>query len=226
MKKLSNSEKVLVIVLSIFILGFIYQKYFLAPILVEIQSVNQEITITQDKITNIKIAETENKKQAIKLKDINIKFKEAIISLPQSERNPEIPYGIKIIADSNKVIVNNITLGKGIEYTSGTGTKQAIVENKTNAANSNTALNAKLMACPVTLSVSSDYISLIKFMAALEQDKRLAEINSVNISEKDKITIILTGSITLSYYYIGGSIEDPVNYEFNKGTYGKVDLFR
>ena len=229
MKKLSSNEKILIIVLSVFLLGFIYQKYFLAPIVSEIQSVNQEIILSKDKVNNIKIAEVENKKQATQLKDISLKFQEAIISLPQNERNPEIPYSIKAISDLNKVSINSITLGKGMEFIVQANiaeTKQPVVDNKNNSAINNTALNSKLMACPVTLTVSSDYTDLIKFMAALEKDKRIAEIDSVNISGKDKLSTMLTCSITLKYYYIGGAKEDPVKYEFNAKTYGKADLFK
>lgn len=226
MKKLSSNEKILIIVLSIFILGFIYQKYFLSPVLSEIQSVNQKIVTSTDKVSNIKIAQAQNKKQAIELKDIQLKFQQDIITLPQNERNPEIPYSIKKISDdSNKVIINNITLGKGTEYVVAGNSKtpsasSSPVEKKT------TTLNDKLMACPVTLNVSSDYISLISFIAALEKDKRIAEIDSVTISEGDKVSNILTASIILNYYYIGSAKEDSIKYEFNNGIYGKDNLFK
>jgi Tfp pilus assembly protein PilO len=215
LKKLSNTEKILVIVVSILMIGLIYYRFFLKSISAKTQTVKQEITMSNDKINAIKNAEAQNKKMVIQLKDIKVKFEESTELLPQSERNPEIPYAIKKIADLNSIIINEIALGNGAEY---------IIPGKAKAGQaSSTVLNAKLMACPVTLKISSDYRSLINFMAALEKDKRIAEIDSTNITKQDSK---VNGSINLKYYYINSGNEESVKYEFNVGAYGKPDLFK
>lgn len=215
MKSLSKREKVLIIVMLACGLFYGYFSLFLKPILNEYSKLNSNINAYKIQLNYINAANLNNKKLENNLPDLEKKLNDAMKLLPSSERNPEISYNIKQFADKNKVIINEITFGKQSNYSEAsqvsTGNSHEISKESSN----------NLMYLPATVTVSGDYTSIINFIASIENENRIAYINSVNFTVAGNT---LQANINTNFYFVNGTMQD--NYDFNKGSYGKDNLFK
>jgi Tfp pilus assembly protein PilO len=216
MKKLSRQEKILVIVTAVLVVFYGYYRLFYSPFQSRYTVVKQQVDKARDTVDNINLVSASNKKQKEQLTKLQASYEETAKALPTSERNPEITYDIKRLADSSKVTINTITLGKGILYNQ--------TANTNNDSAQNTTVNGRLMTIPVSLGISGDYLTIMDFIAAIENDKRIAEVNTINISAKSGA--IFQANITANYYYLEFNSSEETKYDFNKGSYGKDNLFK
>lgn len=187
-----------------------------------INTYNQEInTQNSNKAINMK-----NKKE---LEDLKGKMGDVFASLPEDERNPEVAYDLKGIADNSGVILNNINLGQ----TSGTigASQNASTQNTDNGAvninipQNNTKLPQgadKVRVIPLSIQVTGTYGNITKYLSALEHGSRLMEIQNVSMSGNGKN---IKASITVNCLYMDTQNKGGISYDFNKGTYGKDDPF-
>lgn len=119
---------------------------------------------------------------------------------------------IEVTATSNGVVLSSLTLTPGQV---GTGSATA----KANApapppSNSAAAAGADVVEIPVTLSISSDYRSLISFLSNIFAEPRVVNIN--NISSAASGTGTVSTSISLTSYWQSlpttlGSIDSPIS---------------
>lgn len=228
MKDLSTREKVLLGILAGVIVLFIYFKYIFSPVLDNIIAVKSNIKKYKDDISLIELTKKLNEKQRVELAQLREKFLAAAQALPPMERNPDIVYNLKPLMDKNGIILISSTYGEPSEFTKAQGSKET--QNNGNSRNNNNNSNInkpsieKLMAVPVNLSVSGDYINIVNFIFSVEMDKRIAEIEDVNISGGSDGK--LQASISMNFFYTDISENGEIEYEFNNGNYGKTDLFK
>jgi type IV pilus assembly protein PilO len=198
MKRLSKREKILLTVCMTLIIIYAYYSFFLTPILKKITVLHEQIDKDNVAINNINIVKSQNKKQNEQLQSIQVKYTDASKALPTSEKNPEITSEIKKLADNNKIIINSIDLGKSSEYKN-----QSVTANNKAATKKDELSNGvsgKLMITPVTLNITGDYLNMIDFISSIEQDKRIVEINTLNISTDSNNAMQAT--ININYYYL------------------------
>lgn len=227
MKNLSKSEKLLLGLMVVVVTLYAYFTFFLSPKLEAIAIVNEAITKVEDDINANKVAEINNKKQKETLVELKKKKDEYKNIVPTSERQPEISNTIKKVSDNNRVNLISVNFGKG-------STAEAVKQG--NQQNSNTAVNEKaaenkdikLMSSVVTIVINGEYQNILAFAKELEENSRITEITSLNIAGSGTAISnnMLQGNITVNFYYIDGNLGDEETYDFNKGSYGKDNLFK
>lgn len=239
MKNLNSKDKYLLIFLGIVVIIFAYYKYFLTPVMGNITSSKEDIDRYNSDLNQLKIVGIANDKLEEKLAKVKLSYNDAILKLPVLEKNPEIAYNIKPLADANRVNLASVSLSEGTQYTTPVSTSQK----------SNVQIDsANLYTASVNLIVSANnYSNMMDFVNALETDKRINEITSISMqyqkspnidtsrqtastggTTKTLTTIdenVINASISINYFYNLNGNEKP-KYDFNKGTYGKDDLFR
>jgi hypothetical protein len=240
---MNRREKYLLFFLAIILLIYIYMQYFLMPIINNIDISKQNIERNNSLISQLKVVEFGNKALKDELSRAKINYDNALTALPLLEKNPEIVYNIKPIADKAKVTIQDVSMGDGALY----------IPQASTAKNYSLPYRGINIYCVnVNLNVKSDnYSNMMDFVNGLENDKRIDEItdfsmqyqksNSTNTSNQTSIssgtdtqtsnanhvnvdTSAVNANISINYFY---SLDNNIKpkYDFNKGTYGKSDIF-
>lgn len=239
MSNLSNREKYLIIVIGVLAVIYVYYSFFLSPVMNKIKAEKSKVDVYNTQLKNINAMKTDNKKLSNELDTLKEKNNQNSMALPNFERNPEIPYKLKAMADSNKVSISNINLSQPTAYsqtssnTPSNNTNNSPQNNTNSSSNMVTAKPGSLLSIPVNLSVTGDYDGIINFISSIEKAERLSVINSINLSSQStggspnsSLNSNITATITLDYFYIAPSSKDKVEYDFNKGNYGKDNPFK
>lgn len=239
MNNLSKRERYLIAIIGILAVFYIYYSFFLSSMINKIKAEKFIVDTYNTQLQNINEIESTNKKLNNELTDLKEKNSKNSIALPNFERNPEIAYKLNTMANSNKVTINNINLAQPTTYsktssntlTNNTNNSQQSSTTNSSSANSVvvTAKPGSLLSIPVNLSVTGDYDGIINFISSIEKDERISIMNSINLtsqSSNNGTANGITASITLDYFYIVSSTKDKVEYDFNKGSYGKDNPFK
>lgn len=219
MSSLSKREKVLIGVMLLCVVFYGYIKLLLNPIIDNLNEVNSTVNTYKSQLNLLNTASSDNKMLEKKLEDLQTRLADAVKALPLSERSPEAAFNIKQFADSSKVKLNSLTFGQAMDYSSKT---QSNANNNSSSADQNNSAS-KLMYLPVTISVTGDYNSIINFISSIENGNRIAEISSADFTNS---TGTLQATIIANFYFTTNGSSDNYDYDFNKGSYGKDDLFK
>lgn len=207
LKNLSKREKYLLIVLAVALVFYCYFRIVLLPILDDIQvsksNINKYTEEINSQILN-KITMQKDKKQ---LEEFKANIDKSLAALPKEERNPEIAHNIKALSDYCGVSMNSINFGQAVEFKLEQAPK----------------VSDKVMSVPVMLQVSGNYKSIMSFISKIENDSRIALVNTAAINGNDNA---LQAVISVSYLYTAEQNSKDINYDFNNGVYGKDDLFK
>jgi type IV pilus assembly protein PilO len=141
------------------------------------------------------------------LEELKTNIDKSLAAFPQDERNPEIAYDIKAISNNCNVLLGAINFGQAAEYSLQQGAK----------------VSNKLMSVPVTLQVSGDYRNITNFISKIENDSRMAVVDTTALSGTEGL---LQSSISVNYLYMPSQNMIDTEYDFNNGTYGKDNLFK
>lgn len=235
MGSLGKREKVLLGILSIILLFYAYYALFLNTAIKKMQELGEDIDkarIEVNKIRNAKEIIKNQKDQIEELKDsLNMAFK----AIPEAERNPEIAYNMKKLADENKIYFSTISFAEAEDYDSlkddgkktenNQNTNEQNQGNSTGKSNGETNSSKKLYIVPAVVSTEGDYNTTMNFISSIENDSRISLVNSINMvldSQTGKIK-----SNTNIYLLYSDKVSDKeIDYEFNQGIYGKGDLFK
>lgn len=222
MKGLSLREKVLVIILLIAALGFGYYRFFLSPMLDKMSEKKASIESLQVQERKIKQASSEKEKLNSKLKDLTVLYNASILEVPMQYRNSEIAYQLKALCDANSTVLSSISLGTGSPASGntpgGTSTDGTNTQGTKPAAGS-------IYSVPVVISITGSYNEIMNLVNAIESDTRTSEVQSLGITASSSGGG-LSANISLTFYYIDNNEDAEETYNFNKGTYGKGDLFK
>lgn len=215
---LSKREKVLIGVLLILLILYVYYYFFLSPVFKQINEVKNNISEDMIQIDKINSTEAEIKKLNTEYDACKLKFADASNKLPENERNPEISYNLKALGDKNSITIDGITYAVPADY------KAA---NQNGAQANNTQKTApgdiKLNVVPVQINIEGAYPSIMNFVNSIENGSRISRVDGINITSTDKG---LNAAINVSYYFTEGIDNNRASYTFNKGAYGKTDLFK
>lgn len=265
MKNLKKSDKFLLIFLGALVIIFIYSKYFLMPVLDNINKSKTEIDKYNSQINLLKVLNISNDKLKEERAKVRLTYNTDLTELPSLEKNPEIAYNIKPLADSNNISLESVSLSDGILYTTPTN------ENRKNIVPID---STNLYTAGVNISVTgANYSDMMDFVNSLENDKRINEItsfsiqyqkspevvtntqsintdgtttntdgtttnidgttttndssNSISTTQTTTNTDIVNANISINYFYNSNSSSNlKPKYDFNKGNYGKDDLFK
>lgn len=242
MSNLSNREKYLIIAIGILAVIYVYYSFFLSPVMNKIKIEKSKVDAYNTQLQNINEMKTTNKKLSNELDTLKEKNNKNSIALPNFEKNPEIAYKLKAIADANKVSIVNVNLSQPTTYsrtssnTSSNNTNNSQQSSTGNSSNANsavvTAKPGSLLSIPVSVGITGDYDGIMNFISSIEKEERLSIINSINLSSQgtggssNLGSNSITTTITLDYFYIAPSAKDKVEYDFNKGNYGKDNPFK
>jgi Tfp pilus assembly protein PilO len=231
MKALSKSEKILIAILLITVIGYVYFQYIFTPVSTKVLSAQSNVDKLEQELLQSRLMAASNKKMTEEINTLKVNYEKYLKLMPKSDMSAEIIREVNRLAADNKVTLNSLTLGIGAEYKLPTEAVNATAANQTNAAAQNTgakASTAKVMAVPVAINIHGDYNSFTSFINSLENSNRLTNINSVNVAKSeteatgDKLTVTLNASML---YVQDGTVAEN-KYDFNNGSYSKVNPFK
>ncbi|MFL0268567.1 type II secretion system protein GspM [Candidatus Clostridium radicumherbarum] len=234
MNGLNKSEKILLSLLAIVVVGYVYYNFIIEPLTSKIGTVQNSIENYQQQLNASKIMAVSNKKMTSELEKLKANYNNYLKLMPKSNMTAQIERDIKQYADDNDVIINSLTIGKEIDYkkqTNGANGNAAIKGNQnTNATQANNQQNTsantslqKIMAIPVVINITGDFTSTTAFINTLETAGRIADITSMNFSSKGKQGLTVEINANILYAKDGTTIKN--NYDFNNGNYSKVNPF-
>lgn len=218
MKNLKRSEKILLSILALAIIFYVYYTFLLSPVMDKVSASHENIASYNQQLNNIKLKEAQTVKLKADYETYKNDYAKLVLRFPSYEKDPQIGYNLKILADKSKVLLQNQT------YTAVNNADPA-------SASSNTADTKavkkdekyKLNSAAVNISISGTYDGIRSFINSLENEERATIISNVNITKAENS---LTASIIANFYFITDSQNTEKNsYDFNNKTYGKTELF-
>lgn len=198
----------MLITASVLLVLYGYFRLLLLPVITEIQVTTKNINKYTEELNSqnsIKLISQNNKNQ---LEELKSKIQETLKALPESERNPEIAYKVKVLGDKSGVDIDFLSFESA----------QIAKQDEKNSLN-----ELGIIQVPLTVQVIGEYKNILNFINSIENDNRIAEVDRVEISGEDSK---LKASISFSYLYMEAENKKDVQYDFNKGNYGKEDLFK
>lgn len=234
MKGLNKSEKILISILLVMLVGYVYYQFVITPVSSKIQTAKSNIDKYEQELLQVKVMEASNKKLAEEVKTLKVDYDKNVKLMPKSDMSAELIRNLNRLAVENKVVLSNLTLGNGAEYKTPTDTTNTTASSNTTETNQNTqqtqvqTSSTKVMAIPVTLNISGDYSSFTSYINVLENNTRLTNINSVNVTPKGtnagdgQLTVTLNASVL----YVQDGTNSANIYEFNNGSYSKENPFK
>jgi type IV pilus assembly protein PilO len=207
LKDLSKREKYLLIVLGVTLVFYCYYRLLMLPIINGIGTSKSNIDKYNDEINSQVLNSLVVQKDKKQLEEVKTNIDKSLAAFPQDERNPEIAYDIKAISNNCNVLLGAINFGQPAEYSRQQGPK----------------VSNKLMSVPVTLQVSGDYRNITNFISKIENDSRMAVVDTAALSGNEGL---VQSSISVSYFYMPSQNMMNAQYDFNNGIYGKDNLFK
>lgn len=220
LENLSKREKIIVITGSILIIFYLYFSVFLNPIYKKIQVQNNNIRDIKNQLATIEELKGLNITNKEKLESFKTIITEGGREIPENERIPEIARNLESIAKESNVIISSLDFGT----VTNTGSTDNINPSSNTTTAQSTNLNNKINTLPSNLIIYGNYTSVVNFIANIEDNTRLAQISSINISSEGSISSVLQASMVINYYYMEGTEDKPI-YDFKDDNTGKNDLF-
>jgi len=216
MSRLNKNEKILLAILGVVIVGYLYYTFLLNPVLNKISIANDNISNYKSEIVSLTTKEAETKNLQKQYDAMKLKYDQVIKSYPKYQKDPQIAYDIKALAAKYSITLSSVNFSepnKVEDKTSG---------NKTdNTAKSNVY---GLYNVAVNITSAGTFINMKDFIKALEGEQRSTEIVTTSLIAGENS---VNASLTANYYFITDSNnKEKDSYSFNKGSYGKTDLFK
>jgi Tfp pilus assembly protein PilO len=231
MKNLKRSEKLLISILLIAVIGYGYLQYILSPQLERLKVVNADFNKYSNELNQLKVITASNKKLAENLNEAQVNYKEYLKVIPNSDRSAEIIRDLKLIGDKNNLILNNLNIASSIEYQSSESNSNTS-SNQSNSNGSNSAeasksagANNKIMIVPVSMNISGDYTSIMNYVKSIEENTRYTNIKSATIIST-ATNNLLTASISIEILYMHDGTATANSYDLNNGAYGKINPYK
>lgn len=224
LRKLEKREKALLAFLAAILVFYLFESVILAPVMKQVSDERKINADYKGKLQDIDRMKSENKVNSKKSAELKGTFDKNVKALPESERNPEITYNLKTLTDKSGVVINSVSFGTPKEYAP--KAKDNAQKKQQESAGDSKNNKEKLVMVPVTAVVQGDYGKIVDFVESLEKDARLAEVESVNISAKDKNQIsVLQATVNMNYYYSYTGDKIEVKYDITDEKSGKDNLF-
>ena len=228
MRSITKREKYLIIILGLALVVFGYSRFFLMPVLDNIKTSQQNVDNYKIQVNELKNMAISNIRLRKNLEAVEVKYTEALKHLPAFEKDPEIAYNVKSMADQSQVKINSIVLSDSILYLEGAANQTVVnntnppENNSTEASNTMAPGGEKIYSVPVSINASgSSYTNVMDFVNLIETDPRIAVVNTLNIVKQQNI------SLTMNFVYLFtlDNTNEKLTYDFNNGIYGKPNPF-
>jgi type IV pilus assembly protein PilO len=155
-----------------------------------------------------------NIKLRANLEVTKVKYEAALKQLPVFEKDPEIAYNVKSMADQSQVKLNSIVFSDSTLNTQKTASQSGTANPASNGEN--------IYRVPVSINASgSSYANIMDLVDLIETDPGIAEINTLNIVKQQDISL----TMNFTYLFTLDNAKEALAYDFNKGTYGKPNPF-
>lgn len=204
-RALGKNEKVLLGAVLALSIVFIYWTLLLQPSLVKLKPLEAEVKTLKSQVKGASTIKASISNKETQLNSLKEQYEEATKIISKTDRYPQLIKEIRENATSKSLKISAESLGVPTVYA-----QQAA------APNGQQQSKAGLMTMSVKLTLDGDFRNVLDFINKLEEDKRILEVIGFTAQEK-------SSTVDLLYYISGG--EENEEYDFNKGPYGKDNLF-
>ncbi|MCM0650756.1 hypothetical protein NBE98_20590 [Clostridium swellfunianum] len=230
MKNLSKSEKLLLSIFAIMLIGYIYYQYIITPIGIKTKAVQDRVNNYEQKVLQAKFMDTSNKKMNEEIVSLKEKYDKYIKLMPKSDMNAEVMRELNKLALENKVTLVGLTMGNGVKYEAGEGTLKNTPTTSNQAGSEQKketqASGISIMAVPVIINIKGDYSGFTEYINNLETNSRLTNVSAVNVTKQGNVDGQLSVTLTASVLYVQDGINLHNEYDFNQSSYGKDNPFK
>ena len=190
----TKNEKVVLYVLGILSIFALCYLFIISPGEEKTKNLKQEIKNLESQLVSVQSIDYDIEQRKKTLDELMVKYKEATVTLPRTDRYPEVFRDIEKMVTESGLSASNGNFGKASVITVG-------------AVEGQDTLNLTGMRkIQITYSIKGDISKVLSFIDKLENYDRIAELNSFNHSGENC-------SIVFSFYDSGeGGVEE---YDFN-----------
>ena len=235
MGNISKKEKILLVAVLAACIAFLYIQLYLPKQTEKINGLKANISEHQSKLESLELTAKQNGQLKKDLDKLELKYIDTVAAFPKDGRVPEITYNIEEFTKKSGITFNSVALGESQEYLQGksndnakngnNGNNGSKTNNNNNTNNVKTPISTsfKLFVIPTSVAVTGEYLKINNFLSTIENDTRLAKIESLTLA-----TIApnkLSATFLANYYYVPGNSID-LEYKFNNGVKNKEDMFR
>lgn len=218
---LSGRDKIIVIVLAVILVIVCYVELFLLPMTDKISQVSQDTKDINSKLNSMSVTTSKyeaNKKIKV---DLDKQVADASDALPSIAKEPEITYDLKGQSDKAGTSITSVSFSPASDFDPATITQPG---EKVKMAKIKIP-QGKLMNMPATIICAGTYSQVLNFINNIETDKRIAEVQTLNVSSSGQGNLQI--AIGVNYYYLNKNDQPKVNYPFlqSSSAYGKSDIF-
>ena len=190
----TKNEKVVLYVLGILSIFALCYLFIISPGEEKTKNLNQEIKNLESQLVSVQSIDYDIEQRKKTLDELMVKYKEATVTLPRTDRYPEVFRDIEKMVTESGLSASNGNFGKASVITVGA------VEGQ------DTSNLTGMRKIQITYSIKGDISKVLSFIDKLENYDRIAELNSFNHSGENC-------SIVFSFYDSGeGGVEE---YDFN-----------
>lgn len=215
MLNISKREKILLIVLGIIGLCYLYYSIYLIPQLNNLNKASVELENSKKALNGLVVSQKNINEIRSQIDGLNRKAQESLMSMPDSERIPDIILELKSMGETSGCVINQVV------FTQAPPGGQA--KQETNKGNP--AQDMQVLAIPVTCEVDGDYNCIMSFIKSIENSSRKMRVDKLTLSKGLKDGRLI-GSINLSCYYINDSTSGSEGYTYTTNASGRQDLFK
>lgn len=190
----TKNEKVVLYVLGILSIFTLCYLFIISPGEEKTKNLKQEIKNLESQLVSVQSIDYDIEQRKKTLDELMVKYKEATVTLPRTDRYPEVFRDIEKMVTESGLSASNGNFGKASVITVGA------VEGQ------DTSNLTGMRKIQITYSIKGDISKVLSFIDKLENYDRIAELNSFNHSGENC-------SIVFSFYDSGeGGVEE---YDFN-----------
>ena len=190
----TKNEKVVLYVLGILSIFALCYLFIISPGEEKTKNLKQEIKNLESQLVSVQSIDYDIEQRKKTLDELMVKYKEATVTLPRTDRYPEVFRDIEKMVTESGLSASNGNFGKASVITVGA------VEGQ------DTSNLTGMRKIQITYSIKGDISKVLSFIDKLENYDRIAELNSFNHSGENC-------SIVFSFYDSGeGGVEE---YDFN-----------
>jgi Tfp pilus assembly protein PilO len=223
---LGKRDKIIILIVGLLIFSYMYFTFVLTPVGNKIINEQKVVANKKTQYKDIEIMKLSNPQEQKKLEEAKQKFDKSVKQLPKNERNPDITYNFNDLALKGNVRIKSLAFDKDKDYSI---KKKDDITSNLNSTKNNTVdtstTGTKLMLVPVTIVVSGDYVSTLKFIASIESDNRVTEVQTVNMVATIQGSNVLDTTFLLNYYFGESGNKDEPTYDMKSDSVGKENLF-
>lgn len=190
----TKNEKIVLYVLGILSIFALCYLFIISPGEEKTKNLKQEIKSLESQLVSVQSIDYDIEQRKKTLDELMVKYKEATVTLPKTDRYPEVFRDIEKMVTESGLSASNGSFGKASVVTVGTAEGQ------------DTSNLTGMRKIQITYSIKGDINKVLSFIDKLENYDRIAELNSFNHSGENC-------SIVFSFYDSGeGGVEE---YDFN-----------